>query len=177
VNWDEMAVVGVVARPHGIRGQVFVNPETDFPEDRFKVGSTVYVSRGGRIDPLTVTTMRIQQGRPVLGIEGVADMDAARLLAGLELRVPAADLARLPEGTYYRHDLVGCDVVLLDGAVVGTVSAVEGEHGNTRLVASGSRGELLIPLAADICREIDTAARRIVIAPPDGLLELNERRK
>ena len=82
VNWDEMAVVGRVARPHGIRGQVIVNPETDFPEDRFSVGSTVFVNRGGRVEPLVVTASRIQQGRPVIGIDGIADMDAARGTGG-----------------------------------------------------------------------------------------------
>ena len=53
-----MAVVGVIARPHGIRGQVVVDPETDFPEQRFGPGATLYVMRGGRIEPVTVTTFR-----------------------------------------------------------------------------------------------------------------------
>ncbi|MGC4082434.1 MAG: hypothetical protein QM736_10095 [Vicinamibacterales bacterium] len=53
---------------------------------------------------------RLQQGRPVIGIDGVTDMDAARELAGLEFRVPVETLAELPEGTYYHHQLVGCEV-------------------------------------------------------------------
>jgi ribosomal 30S subunit maturation factor RimM len=54
---------------------------------------------------------------------------------------------------------------------------VEGESGSSRLVVTGDRGEVLIPLAVDICTSIDTTAKRIVIEPPDGLLELNERRR
>jgi 16S rRNA processing protein RimM len=177
VNWDEMAVVGRVARPHGIRGQVIVNPETDFPEERFGVGSTLFVNRGGRVDSVTVTTSRIQGGRPVIGIEGVADMNAAQQLAGLEFRVPLDALAELPEGTFYHHDLVGCIVTTSDGREIGTVSAVEGAAGNTRLVVDAGGGELLIPLTTAICTTIDPSARRIVIAPPEGLLELNERRR
>jgi 16S rRNA processing protein RimM len=177
VNWDEMAVVGVIARPHGIRGQVIVNPATDFPEERFGAGATLFVMKEGRIQPVTVTTSRIQQGRPVIGLEGVADMNAARALAGLEFRVPVDSLAALPEGSYYYHDLIGCVVVTPDGTTVGTVSSVEGDMGNTRLVVQREAGELLIPLASDICTAIEPSAKRIVIAPPDGLLELNERGK
>jgi 16S rRNA processing protein RimM len=172
-----MAVVGFVARPHGIRGQVIVNPETDFPENRFAVGATLFAMRDGKIEPFTVTAFRLQQGRPVIGIEGVADMDAARELAGLEFRVPRESLAALPEGAYYHHDLVGCVVELPNGDPVGTVSRVEGETGSTRLVVQKDTDEVLIPLADAICTTIDPAARRIVVNPPDGLIELNERRK
>jgi len=177
VNWDEMAVVGVIARPHGIRGQVIVNPATDFPEERFGAGATLFVMREGRIQPVTVSTSRLHQGRPVIGLEGVADMNAARELAGLEFRIPVESLAALPEGTYYHHDLIGCVVVTPDGTAVGTVSSVEGDMGNTRLVVQRETGELLIPLVSDICTAIEPSAKRIVIAPPDGLLELNERGK
>jgi 16S rRNA processing protein RimM len=64
-----------------------------------------------------------------------------------------------------------------DGTAVGTVSSVEGDMGNTRLVVQRETGELLIPLVSDICTAIEPSAKRIVIAPPDGLLELNERGK
>ena len=67
-----MAAVGTIARPHGIRGQIIVNPATDFPEDRFAAGATLFVMKEGRIQPVTVTTSRVQQGRPVIGLEGVA---------------------------------------------------------------------------------------------------------
>ncbi len=168
-----MAVVGRIARAHGIRGQVIVNPDTDFPEERFKPGATVFVNRGGIVAPLTVTTARLQNGRPVIGIEGVETMNDAEALAGLELRVPREALAPLPEGTFYHHDLVGCVVVTGGGQRVGTVTGVEGTHGGSRLVVAGTRGEVLIPLAAEICRTIDVVGKAIVVVLPDGLLDLN----
>ena len=164
-----MAVVGRIARAHGIKGQVIVNPETDFPEERFKPGATMFTTRGA----LTITTARLQNGRPVIGIEGVETMNGAEELAGLELRVPVEELATLPAGTFYHHDLVGCAVVTEGGEQVGTVEGVEGTLGGSRLVVAGAKGEILIPLAADICRTIDVAGKRIVIEPPDGLLDLN----
>jgi len=170
-----MAVVGRIARAHGIRGQVIVNPETDFPEARFRPGAELFTERGGVVGALRLTTVRFQRDRPVVGIEGVTTMTEAETLAGCELRVPPDQLAALPAGTFYRHDLVGCRVETRDGTTVGTVDGVEGTMAGSRLVVAGARGEILIPLATDICTTIDVGAKRIVIEPPEGLLELNDR--
>ena len=115
LKWDEMAVVGRIARPHGIRGQVIVNPETDFPEERFQPGAELFIERGGEVEALRLTTVRFHRERPVIGIEGVETMDAAATLAGRELRVPVERLAPLPTDTFYRHDLIGCLVETRDG--------------------------------------------------------------
>ncbi len=169
-----MAVVGWIARAHGNRGQVIVNPETDFAETRFRPGAELYVSRDGAVTPLTVTSVRFHRERPVIGLAGVDSMDAAEALAGLELRVPASTLAPLPAGTFYHHDLVGCRVETPDGREVGTVAAVEGAAGNSRLVIDSVDGEILVPLAVEMCPTIDIAGRRIVVDAPEGLLDLNQ---
>jgi len=169
MEWDAMAVVGRIARAHGLKGQVIVNLETDFPEERFKPGATMFTTRGA----LKITTARFQNGRPVIGIEGVETVNDAEELAGLELRVPVEELAALPAGMFYHHDLVGCAVVTGGGEKVGTVEGVEGTLSGSRLVVAGAKGEILIPLAKEICRTIDVAGKRIVIEPPDGLLDLN----
>ena len=168
-----MAVVGRIARAHGIRGQVIVNLETDFPETRFRPGAELFTQRGGVLNAVRLTTVRFHRDRPVIGIEGVETMNDAQALAGCELRVPADQLAALPPGMFYRHDLVGCRVETRGGSGVGTVSAVEGDLAGSRLVVDGARGEILIPLATDICTTIDVGAKRIVIEPPEGLLDLN----
>src|SRR5580765_5972389 len=125
-RFDEMALVGYVARAHGIRGQVIVNPETDFPEERFRPGAELFIERNGAVEPLTVSTVRFHRERPVIGIVGIETMNDAETLAGRELRVPVGWLAPLPSQTYYRHDLVGCAVETIDGNNVGLVSDVEG---------------------------------------------------
>ena len=175
MNWDGMAVVGTIARPHGIRGQVIVNVDTDFPAERFRAGSELFVDRGGVVEGLTVTAVRFHQGRPIVSLAGVESMNAARLLAGRELRVPADRLAPLGEGTFYRHDLVGCRVETAAGAAVGVVKHVEGTLDASRLVVDAGGEEILIPLASEICTAIDANGKRIVIEPPEGLLELNRR--
>jgi len=170
-----MATVGRIARAHGNRGQVIVNPETDFPESRFRVGAELFVERRGAVEPIRVTSARFQHDRPVIGIAGIETMNDAEALAGLELRVPAESLAPLPRGSFYRHDLVGCRVETRSGENVGVVREVEGTAGGSRLIVVGARGDVQIPLAVDICPTIDVAGRRIVVDPPEGLLELNER--
>jgi 16S rRNA processing protein RimM len=169
-----MAVVGRIARAHGNRGEVIVNLETDFPLERFRPGADVFIERRGVVEALRLMKVRFQHERPVLAIEGVVTMNDAEALAGFELRVPVDRLAALPAGTFYRHELIGCRVETGSGAAVGVVRDEEGTVGGSRLIVDGgSRGEILIPLAAEICRAIDIAAQRIVIDPPEGLLELN----
>jgi 16S rRNA processing protein RimM len=178
VNWDEMAVVGRIARPHGLRGQVIVNPETDFLHERFFVGAKLYTRSSATaavVGSVTITSARFQQGRPVIGLQGVEDMNAALALAGVELRIPVEQLVALPAGTFFHHDLIGCAVETVDGQAIGEVASVENGPGASRLVVTTTQGEVLIPLVAAICTTIDPAARRIVIAPPEGLLELNVR--
>jgi len=174
--WDEMAVVGRIARAHGIRGQVIVNPETDFPHERFRPGAELFLNRAGKpdvVERLEITTVRFHRDRPVIGLAGVDDMNAAITLAGAELRVPIERLAVLPDGTFYRHDLVGCTVETDEGGRVGVVIGVEGELAGSRLVVDTGGGEALVPLVAEICRQVDIAARRIVITPHEGLLDVN----
>ena len=173
LNWSEMAVVGRIARAHGIRGQVIVNLETDFPEERFQPGAELYIERNGTVQSLRLTTVRFHRDRPVVGIDGVDTMNDAEALAGSELRVPRGCLAALPARTFYRHDLIGCSVETAGGQRVGTVRDVEGTLAGSRLVVDGADGEILIPLVTEICRTVDVKTKRIVIDAPEGLLDLN----
>lgn len=172
-EWDDLILVGIVARTHGNKGQVILNSASDFPEERFRVGATLYARVGdGAIEPLEITAVRFQQGRPILAIAGVSSISDAERLAGAELRIPESEQAPLPAGTYYHHQLIGCEVVHTSGESIGCVTAVQGEGQATRLVVRGRRAEVLIPLAQEIC-SVDVAAKRIVVTPPEGLLELN----
>src|SRR5258705_952933 len=99
MNWDDMAVVGRIARAHGIRGQVIVNPETDFPEVRFQAGAELFIERNGAAIPVRLTSARFHRQRPIIGIYGVETMTDADTLGGLELRVPGEQLAARPPDT------------------------------------------------------------------------------
>ena len=170
---NDLLLVGRVARAHGNKGQVIVNPETDFPDERFVAGHEVLVELGGQRTARRIESVRFHQGRPVLGFEGIATIDAAEALAGAELKIDAAGVEPLPDGTFYRHDLVGCEVRDTRGEVIGRVTDVEGPLERSRLVVAGTRGELQIPMIDAICVTVDPAAKLIVVDPPEGLLDVN----
>ena len=124
-------LIGRVARAHGNRGEVIVNLETDFAEDRFQAGRIVQVGAIDRLVPHRIERVRFHQGRPIVAFEGVATMNDAEALAGTDLWMEAADLGPLPPETFYRHDLIGCEVRTGSGEVVGQVS------GRTLVVGPG----------------------------------------
>jgi 16S rRNA processing protein RimM len=170
----DLILIGRVARAHGNKGHVIVNPDTDFAEKRFRVGEVVLL--GADAVARSIREVRFHQGRPIIALEGIETMSDAEDLAGAELKIPAPGIEALPEGTFYHYDLIGCEVRDTADREVGRVTAVDGTMEMSRLVVAGARGEVLIPLVADICTNIDLAARRIVVDPPEGLLEVNDRR-
>ena len=174
-EWDDAILIGVVARTHGNRGEVIVNPETDFPEERFEPGAQLMARGTDGVDTtLEVVTMRMHQGRPVILFKGIGSMNDAELLAGTQLRVAEDDLDEelLDDGEFYQRDLIGCAVVTESGDEVGEVTALGGRPGAMYLVVRSKRSEVLIPLADEICT-VDLAAKRITVRPPEGLLEVN----
>ena len=172
-----MVVVGRVARAHGRWGEVVVDPDTDFLERRFQQGRTLYANAPGGLRELRILEVRVQGDRPVLALDGVESMSEAEALAGQELRVPATEQQPLPEGAYYQHELVGCEVRTAGGASVGHVTEVQGVAGAQRLLVRAADGgdELDIPLAEPICVRIDAPGGVVVIDPPVGLLDVNRR--
>jgi 16S rRNA processing protein RimM len=175
-SWDDMVLVGTIARTHGLRGHVVVNPETDFAEERFRPGAVLWIGSDGRAERLCVEAARFQSGRPVVAFSGYETVEASEPLIGRELRIPEDALGPLADGVFYHHQLVGCQVTTQAGLLVGMVRRVDAGACGSLLAVDGSKGEVLIPLAADICVTIDVRTRRIVIEPPEGLLELNTRK-
>ncbi|MGC1967896.1 MAG: ribosome maturation factor RimM, partial [Candidatus Acidiferrales bacterium] len=116
-------------------------------------------------------------GQAIFHFAACDSVDAAEKLVGLEVQVPLADRVQLPAGSYYISDLVGCEVRDKGGAEIGRVRNVEinGDDvsGTPLLVVDSKQGEVLIPLAQEICVNVDTAARRIEVVLPEGLLDLN----
>jgi 16S rRNA processing protein RimM len=173
MRWDEMITVGRIVRPQGNRGEVVVESETDFGDERFQPGAVLYAQRMGEIGETRVESSRPHAHRWVVGFAGVGTIDEAEALRGVELRIPAGQLRTLDAGQHYVHDLVGCEMQTTTGQVVGTVGDVRLDTGVPILVVAGARGEVLVPFTEAFCRSVDVAGKRIVIDPPDGLLDVN----
>jgi 16S rRNA processing protein RimM len=100
-------------------------------------------------------------------------MNDAEALAGAELKMPASALGPLPANTFYRHDLVGCEVTGSAGQTFGRVTGVQGPLERSLLIVATGRGEMMVPMAAGIVVEVDAPGKRIVVELPEGLMELN----
>lgn len=163
-------VVGRVGRPHGLRGEVVVSVRTDFPEERFVPGTSFDVP-GGR--SLRVATTRWHSGTLLLRFDGVEDRDRAADLSGTELTVPVDDLPSLDDpDEFHDHQLVGLRAELADGTVVGEVREVaHGPGGELLVIAREGPADALVPFVRQIVPEVDLAGGRVVLTPPDGLLE------
>jgi 16S rRNA processing protein RimM len=167
-------VVGRVVRAHGLRGELVVEPRTDNIEARFSPG-TVLTVRGSRASgpgTLTVVAARRHGDRLLVTVEEVADRDAAEALRTAELTAPALAGDTGDPDEFHDHQLEGLTAVLADGTTVGTVTAVlHGAGGELLTIARPGRAEALVPFVAAIVPEVDVAGGRLVLDPPEGLLE------
>jgi 16S rRNA processing protein RimM len=172
-------VVGHLSKPHGTKGELYVWPLTDYPERVFAPG--VVLSLGEQdadgpspdLPPLRVATVRPFQRGLLVQFGGVDDRNQAELLQGHYLFQAFADVAPLEEGEVFYHQLLDMEVVTLDGAPVGRVVEVYEMGPSDLLEVRGSAGLVMVPYRPEIVTEVDVQAGRLVIDPPDGLLELH----
>jgi 16S rRNA processing protein RimM len=163
-------VVGRIGRPHGLRGEVSVVVRTDVPEQRFVPGSVFQLSAGRRV---TVAGTRWHRGALLVRLEGIADRDAAEALRGAVLTVRADELPPPDDpDEFHDHQLVGLRAELGDGVLVGTVSDVlHGPGGELLVISREGSSDALVPFVRAIVPTVDLPGGRLVLTPPDGLLD------
>jgi 16S rRNA processing protein RimM len=150
-----------------VKGEVAVLPLSEVGS-RFEAGSTLFLDE--REDrPLTVTTSRPHRQRLLVAFRGVEDRTSAETLRGRYLFVPASSAPRLPEGEYWSHDLVGCDVLTEDGRAIGRIREILHTQANDVWAADAADGEVLIPALKDVVLDVDVAGRRVVVREVPGL--------
>jgi 16S rRNA processing protein RimM len=165
-------VVGRIGRAHGIRGDVFVEVRTDEPELRLGPGA-VLLTDPAAVGPLTVESGKVHSGRLLIRFEGVKDRTAAEALRNPML-IAEVDPEERPEDEdeYYDHQLIGLDVVLLDGTAVGELTEVVHLPYQDLLTVTKPDGtEVLVPFVEQIVPTIDLENQRCVITPPPGLID------
>lgn len=173
--------VARVLRPHGRRGEVACEILTDFP-DRLTHLTAAQLWDGNaeprHVDVRSCWLSLGRGGQAILHFAGSDSISDAEKLVGLEVQIPLEDRMSLPSGSYYVSDLIGCEVRNPEGGTIGRVADVqftgEAVAGTPILVLDSPRGEVLIPLAQEICVAIDVSSRQIEVTPPEGLLDLND---
>jgi 16S rRNA processing protein RimM len=170
---DDLIVVARVARTRGLRGEVIADLYTDFPERFEDVDQIIAIAPDGSHRSLQIEEHWFHGNRIVFKFADYDSIDAAQDLAANQLAVPAGERVELDANQFYEWELAGCRVEGIDGNAIGTVSEVMRTGGVEILVVANDAGrEFLIPMAQDICVEIDVEGKLIRIDPPEGLLDL-----
>ncbi len=146
--------------------------QTDFPE-RFVPGAALLWRRGAESRRLVIATVRPHAGRLLVTFEGVADLAAARALSGGDLCVARADAFPAPDGFFYDHEIEGWVCEDPRGARLGTAVGFDRTPAGALLRVETRPGVVaLVPFVHPLVVEVDRGGRRIVLDPPEGLLEL-----
>ncbi len=166
-------VVGRVAKAHGITGELSVDVRTDSPEMRFKLGATLQARlRDGTSRSLTVSAARPHAGRLLVRFAEVLTRDVAESLRGTLLLGSTDDLPPNDDpDEFYDHELEGLDAELLDGTKIGTVKEILHGLGGELLVLVKDGREILVPFVRQIVPTVDVRGGRVVVDPPEGLLD------
>ena len=165
--------LGVIVRPHGIRGELRMKIMTAYPE-RILHMETLYLSQKRRPKerkPYTLEKVRFHRDVALLTFEGIESRTDAETLRGHTVSVPYDTGAPLEEGEFYVQQMVGMDVYTLEGELLGQIETIFETGANDVLVVSGGpRGEVLLPDIEDVVKSISLENNRVDIDPIPGLL-------
>lgn len=155
-------VIGEIAGPFGVRGEIKVSSLTDFP-DRFKGLKAVYLGADRRKH--TVMRCRTHQGRILLQLSGIDTPEQVSALGHVDIALPRSEAVPLPDGAYYLDEVIGLRVRTTDGDEVGHISDVLRTGSNDVWVIGQGRESVLVPAIADAVVELNVAERYAVILP------------
>jgi len=172
-NREDLIIVARAVRTRGLKGELVADVLTDFPERFEHVSELTGVASSGERKQLELESYWFQNQRMVLKFAGFDTIEAANALVGYEFGLPEAERVQLSQDEYYDWELEGCSVENKAGPVIGKVRGVLRTGGVELLVVEDEAGkEILIPMAQSIVVEIDISRKKILIDPPEGLLEL-----
>ncbi|OMP68578.1 ribosome maturation factor RimM [Domibacillus epiphyticus] len=166
--------VGKIVNTHGLRGEVRVLSRTDFPEERYKKGSTLSIFKPGDKEgiPVTIASHRKHKTFDLLTFENYPSIQMVEPFKGSILKVSEEHLGALDEGEFYFHEIIGCEVRTVEEEIIGTVKEVLTPGANDVWVVSRSGGkEAYIPYIDDVVKSVDPDEKVIIIEPMEGLLE------
>jgi 16S rRNA processing protein RimM len=171
VSGRDRVLIARIGAAHGIKGEVRVKAYTADPQS---------IGAYGPLEAPDGRTFEVASLRPTAGpasdmlvvrFKRVPDRNAAEALNGIELSVARDRLPPAEADEYYHADLIGLEAVTADGAGLGTVIAVHNYGAGDLLEIAPKRGEtILVPFTRAVVPEVDLAARRLIIEPPEGLL-------
>ncbi|WP_110929395.1 ribosome maturation factor RimM [Bacillus massiliglaciei] len=166
--------VGKIVNTHGIKGEVRVISRTDFAEDRYRIGNTLYLFRENEKEPLAlkIKTHRTHKNFNLLSFEGLDNVNQVEAFRDGILKVSSDQLSKLDEGEFYFHEIIGCIVYTDTGDEIGKITEVLTPGANDVWVVKPAKGkDVLIPYIDQIVKEVNIEAKKVIITPMEGLLD------
>ena len=168
---EQLVPVGEIVATHGLVGWLKVNPFN--PETTAIAGDRqLIIEKDGRRTAQQLESSKRNKRQILIKLRGVDGIDDARKWVGAIICVDANALEPLAPGQYYHYQIVGFEVCALSGERIGVITRVWSTPGGELYVVQGPKKEHLVPAVKEIIEKIDFAAGRIIINPPEGLLNL-----
>jgi 16S rRNA processing protein RimM len=166
-----LITIGKVLKPWGVKGEMKIEPLTDFPERFKELGRVSLVSPAGKEISCAVTAVRYANGVPFLTFPGYDTPEKAKTLNGWFIKIPREEVVPLPEGSYYWFELIGMEVFSEEGEKLGTITDVFETGSNDVYVMKRGRKEIYLPATREVIKQVDMATKKMVIHLIDGLME------
>ncbi|MCC2529005.1 ribosome maturation factor RimM [Bacillus halotolerans] len=166
--------VGKIVNTHGIKGEVRVISKTDFAEERYKPGNTLYLFMDGRQEPIevTVNTYRLHKQFHLLQFKERQSLNEVEELKNAIIKVPEEDLGELDEGEFYFHEIIGCEVFTEEGELIGKVKEILTPGANdVWVIGRKGKKDALIPYIESVVKQIDVSEKKIEIQLMEGLID------
>lgn len=164
--------IGKIINTHGLKGEVKIASTSDFDEERYARGNTVYVRYEGSYLPFVCVTYRVHKGFPLVSFQDCQDINAVEKYKNCDVFVDAADRPELEDGRHYVDELIGMQAVDEDGNAIGEVIDVEetlGANDNLRIRKQDQK-EVLVPYVPAFIKDVDDEKGIITIHVIEGLL-------
>jgi 16S rRNA processing protein RimM len=156
---------------HGLKGALRLRPENGDLETLRALGRVFVQTDGVPREYRVLAVGSLGRNTMRLVLEGVATCEQAEALKGAAVMAAEGDLPAPADNEFYYYRAIGCEVALTDGRVIGKVEEIFSTGANDVLVVRGDRGEILVPVIADVIKAIDLDTRRVTIEPVPGLLD------
>jgi 16S rRNA processing protein RimM len=166
-----LITIGKAVKPFGVRGEMKIEPLTDFPERFKKLGRVYLVSPAGKKVSSEVRSVRYAGKAIYLLFSGYGSPEQARALNGWLIKIPEEEALPPPEGSYYWFELIGMEVFSESGEKLGKIADIIETGSNDVYVVKQGRKEVYIPATKEIVKQVDRKTKRMVIHLMDGLME------
>lgn len=163
-------IVGEIVAPFGLKGEMKVRLETDFPERFRRLKQVCLRWASGQARLVDIESVRPHKGQMLLRLHGISRIEEAEELRNTLVQVRVRDAVSLPTNEFYIHDLIGCEVVTDTDRVLGRLNSILRGGANDVYVIGEGKEEILLPAVKEVVRHVNLGLRRIVVTPTPGLI-------